>query len=261
MLRLVTAVCLCALTVSLGACSSTSSKIVGKWQAIAANDRSAYEFFKDGTVLYYIGGEPQKGTWKFLDDGRLVVDIPVMGGEVTIYNVTFEGDTAVFKSSDGRAQVFKKVNEFVSLGPTRATQDKLSRSKSNLNQIAKCCALYLNEYGDNRWYPKSLAGLLDKVMPNKDVLVSPLDDDPPKLVNGLPCSYVSCFDKYPNLHFRDDFPPDVIMAWDRKPFVEGNRCVLFMNSQTECVDEARFQKELQKLDREVQRAMGAQPPK
>jgi len=146
---------------------------------------------------------------------------------------------------------------------TRArTEARLIRDRNNLHQIALGCATYLNEHGDNRWYPKSLAELVDKKIIEKEFLVSPLDDDPPKLPNGVPCSYVSCFEKHPNHRFMDDFPPDVIMAWDRKPFIEGRRSGLFFDSHVEVLDEARFQDELRRLDDEVkQRAKQAPPPK
>ncbi|HPD14128.1 MAG TPA: hypothetical protein PLE19_04225 [Planctomycetota bacterium] len=145
---------------------------------------------------------------------------------------------------------------------TARTEARLIRDRNNLNQIALGCATYLNEHGDNRWYPKSLAELVDKKIIEKEFLVSPLDDDPPKLPNGVPCSYVSCFEKHPNHRFMDDFPPNVIMAWDRKPFTEGRRSILFFDSHVEVVDEARFQDELRRLDDEVkQRAKQAPPPK
>lgn len=142
------------------------------------------------------------------------------------------------------------------------TEARLIRDRNNLHQIALRCATYLNEHGDNRWYPKNLAELVDKKLIERGFLVSPLDDDPPKLPNGVPCSYVSCFEKHPNHRFMDDFPPNVIMAWDRKPFIEGRRSILFFDSHVEVVDEARFQDELRRLDDEVkQRAKQAPPPK
>jgi tetratricopeptide (TPR) repeat protein len=113
--RLVSAVCLSVLIVSLGGCSRPSSKILGRWQAIAVKDQSAYEFFKDGSILFYIRSDVNKGTWKFLDDGRLEVELPVMARAVRIFDVTFEGETAVFKSTNGTVEWLKKVSDFVSM--------------------------------------------------------------------------------------------------------------------------------------------------
>ena len=72
--------------------------------------------------------------------------------------------------------------------------------------------------------------------------------NPPKLKNGLPCSYESIFDRYPDKEVRDDFPPNEIMAWDRLPFARGRRNVLFFDSHVELMDEPRFQQQLKALD-------------
>jgi hypothetical protein len=139
---------------------------------------------------------------------------------------------------------------------------RLIRNRHNLNQIAKGCATYLNEFGDNRFYPGSIAELSDKgIIPDKGVFVSPLDRGPPKLPNGLPCSYVSCFDKYPKKQFVVDvFPPNIIQAWDREPFLKGRRSVLFFDSHVEVVDEARFEQLLKELDEQVKQ-LGERKPK
>ncbi|HUT31859.1 MAG TPA: hypothetical protein VNE39_00130 [Planctomycetota bacterium] len=133
------------------------------------------------------------------------------------------------------------------LDPVRVEALRI-RDRNNLVQIAKACADYLHVFGDNRFYPKSLVELLDKKLIKKDVLVSPLDPDPPKLPNGVPCSYVSCFDKYPNRVFRDDFPPNVMMAWCRKAFAPGKRSLLYFDSHVEVKDDAGFDQELKTLD-------------
>ena len=131
---------------------------------------------------------------------------------------------------------------------------RLIRNRNYLNQIAKGCAVYLNEHGDNRFYPSGIAELVDKgVIRDKKILVSPLDRAPPKLANGVPCSFVSCFDKYPDRVFRDDFPPNIMMAWDRISFARGQRSVLFFDSHVELVDEWRFERLLKELDELVKK--------
>ena len=128
------------------------------------------------------------------------------------------------------------------------------RDRNNLNQLAKGLATYLNEFGDNRRFPSGLGELFDKgVIPDKGVFVSPLDKNPPKLPNGLPCSYVSCFDKYPKRQFLDDFPPNAMLAWTRAPFVNGKRHVMFFDSHVELVDDATFGKLLKELDELVKK--------
>ncbi len=134
------------------------------------------------------------------------------------------------------------------------TEARRIRDRNNLNHIAKACAIYLNEHGDNRFYPTGLAELVDKKCIEKELLVSPLDPDPPKLANGVPCSYASIFDRYPDRVFLDDFPPNDIMAWNRRPFPQGGRNVLFFDSHVEFwLDEARFQEELKGLDEKVKK--------
>ncbi|MFW6161146.1 MAG: hypothetical protein ACODAJ_00155 [Planctomycetota bacterium] len=139
---------------------------------------------------------------------------------------------------------------------------RLIRDRNNLNVLGRACATYLNEHGDNRRYPASLGELIDKgIIADRTVLVSPLDEDPPKLANGVPCSYVSCFDKYPQRQFLDDFPPNVMMAWDREAFVPGRRNVLFFDTHVEAVDEARFQELLEQLDERVKEHTKKRQPK
>ncbi|MBM4038718.1 MAG: hypothetical protein FJ290_09400 [Planctomycetes bacterium] len=136
------------------------------------------------------------------------------------------------------------------------TEARRIRSRNNLNQLAKASATYLNEFGDNRFYQKSTAELFEKmILADKAVLVAPNDPNPPEIAKGLPSSYIMCFDKYPDREFRDDFPPNVMMGWERAVFArdQGRRNVLFFDSHVEFVDEARFQELLRELDEEVRR--------
>ena len=108
MVRLFTAVWLCVAIVSVGGSSRPSSKIVGKWQPIAAKGR-VYEFFKDGSLTLGDGPTKLRGTWKFLDDGRLKIETTVVGSALTdIYYVTFDSDTVIFTDSQGNEQKLVK---------------------------------------------------------------------------------------------------------------------------------------------------------
>jgi len=62
-----------------------------------------------------------------------------------------------------------------------------------------------------------------------------------------------CFDKYPDREFRDDFPPNVMMGWERAAFAVGRRNVLFFDSHVEFVDEERFQELTRELDENVKK--------
>jgi prepilin-type processing-associated H-X9-DG protein len=141
------------------------------------------------------------------------------------------------------------------MGPVAIVQHDARRARDadNLNQIGKGALIYLVG-GDNRLYPGSLGDLFDKkVLADKALLVSPLDPNPPKLRNGLPCSYESVFDKYPDREFRDDFPPNQIMAWNRQPVAQGRRYVLFVDGHVELMDEAKFQQALKAVEEAVQK--------
>ncbi len=129
------------------------------------------------------------------------------------------------------------------------------RSRNNLNQLAKASATYLNEFGDNRFYQKSTAELFEKqILVDKGVLIAGNDPDPPEIAKGLRSSYVLCFDKYPDREFRDDFPPNVMMGWERAAFdPQGRRNVLFFDSHVEFVDEQRFPELLRELDEQVKK--------
>jgi hypothetical protein len=117
------------LIVSFGGCSRPSSKIVGKWQAIDANGRSAYEFFNDGSAMRRSGLDWVKGKWRFLDDGRLLVEATVFGTAVAeTYDVTFDCETAIFKDSNGKKTKFSKVNDFVSLSDTEGNKGNVNVS-------------------------------------------------------------------------------------------------------------------------------------
>ncbi len=71
------------------------------------------------------GQTPLSGTWKFLDDGRLKVDVTVMGSVMTeTYKTTFDRDAATFQDSHGKVQSFKKVKEFVSLDRAKELTEK-----------------------------------------------------------------------------------------------------------------------------------------
>jgi len=128
------------------------------------------------------------------------------------------------------------------------------KSSNNLNMISKGVATYLNEVGNNRFYPASLGSLFDKgIVPDRSVFVSPLDPNPPRLANGLACSYESIFDRFPDRVFEDNFPPNHIVAWDCRPFFRGSRSVVFFDSHVELVPEDRFQVLLRQIDEVAKR--------
>ena len=92
------------------------------------------------------------------------------------------------------------------------------RARNNLNQIAKGFATYLNEHGDNRFYPGSGKTLYDSgVIPDPGVFVDP--------ETGRPFVYL-----YEGRYLRDDYPPNKAMG-----YMEGDGVVhmLFFDSHVE----------------------------
>ncbi len=62
---------------SLIACSTTKSEIVGSWQTINGV-KATLEFFSDNRVSLDIGGHTSMGNWSILDDGQIKVEITMM---------------------------------------------------------------------------------------------------------------------------------------------------------------------------------------
>ena len=126
------------------------------------------------------------------------------------------------------------------------------RCRNNLNNIAKALATYLDQYGGQRYYPPNLGVLVDSgVMPDSSILVCPYDPDPPKLPNGLPCSYEYAAPKAVD----DDLPPNEPIAWERKVRHGEGRCILYADSHVELT--TRTEEELAPLDKRVQRSKNA----
>jgi len=90
------------------------------------------------------------------------------------------------------------------------------RARNNLNQIAKAMATYLNEHGDNRFYPNRIRSL-DSVVPDESVFIDPS--------SGRHFVYLH-EGKAP----RDDFPPNKVVG-----YMEGTEVVhvLFFDSHVE----------------------------
>ena len=62
---------------SLIACSTTKSELVGRWQTINGV-KVTLEFFSDNRVSLDIGGHTSMGNWSILDDGQIKVEITMM---------------------------------------------------------------------------------------------------------------------------------------------------------------------------------------
>jgi len=90
------------------------------------------------------------------------------------------------------------------------------RARNNLNQIAKAMATYLNEHGDNRFYPKSFAEI-EGILNDQGVFYDP--------TSGKRAVYL-----HEGTHLRDDFPPNEPMVYMEGT---GGVSVVFFDSHTE----------------------------
>lgn len=59
-------------------CTSNQSAIVGKWQSV--DKTVTYEFFKDGTVTREIAGSNLDGTYRFMTELRIYIELKVGSG-------------------------------------------------------------------------------------------------------------------------------------------------------------------------------------
>jgi len=113
--------------------------------------------------------------------------------------------------------------------------------KSNLHQIAKGACVWLSRYGDNRFFPPSLEALAESgLIIDPRVFIRP--DSGTMLVEGEFVTDYECIldlvqGKVPEL----DVDLDVPLAWDKEPFRDGGRNVVFFDSHVEWVDEEAFE--------------------
>ena len=95
---------------------------------------------------------------------------------------------------------------------------RMIRARNNLNQIAKAMATYLNEHGDNRFYPSSAETLFRSgVLVEEEVLSDPM--------TGKRFVYL-----YEGKYLRDDYPPNKPMGYMEG---DGGVNVLFFDSHVE----------------------------
>ncbi len=144
--------------------------------------------------------------------------------------------------------------------PKEAKKDRTD-SKKDLAAIHRGVRSYVEKQGARKEYPSALSRLYDSgIIPDKGAFVSDLDPSPRPMANGVPSSYESCFDKYPDRQFTDNLPGNLPMAWEREAFSDGKRAVVFFDSHTEEVDEARFQELMKALDEAVKKLTKPVPP-
>ena len=87
-------------------------KILGKWEELS-HDHSVFEFFQDGTATLKVQttGEVASAKWIVLDDGRLKLDITILGTTVTsLYKLRFDGPGMILTDEKGVDLSLKRLN-------------------------------------------------------------------------------------------------------------------------------------------------------
>jgi hypothetical protein len=95
----------------VGACCSTSveKQIIGKWEP-ASEKGDTLEFFSDGTLIVSDGGEQAVGTYTFLDETRIKIELSgfyALGG-AAIRTVSITDDTLYMTVEDGSTSSYHR---------------------------------------------------------------------------------------------------------------------------------------------------------
>ena len=86
----------------LFACSpqSSSSSVVGKWSFLEDKQEGiGLEFFSDKT--WNLPGK-MEGTYSILDDGRIKMNVTMLGGSATMFIAHMDGVVLVLDGADGK---------------------------------------------------------------------------------------------------------------------------------------------------------------
>jgi hypothetical protein len=93
---------------SLISCSNTEKAILGKWESGA----ESMEFFKDGTVSVVSGGMSLGGTYKFVDDERVKIDLSGFGALAgpLVLKVKVSRNNLTVTNSKGNVSTYQRVD-------------------------------------------------------------------------------------------------------------------------------------------------------
>lgn len=214
-------------------------KAVAKGEGLSAIARLGFE--SDGPIKKLMEDMEEAGRVTFSLEQK---------DEGFLYTSKVEGATGSLGSSTGLLMAMT----MPALIRARGEAKKVV-CKNNLRQIAIASIQYVDQHGDQRYYPKSLAALVEKkVITEPRVFVCPQDSSPRKL-EGLECSYESAFEKYPDFRFTDIIPGDMPFAWDRNTSNHhGGRNVSFFDGHIEFIpDEDEFRSLMKRLDDYIKR--------
>ena len=117
------------------------------------------------------------------------------------------------------------------------------KCRNNLKQLATATQYYFDEKGE---CPQSISQLCPDVITDEEAMeklsVCPFSET----------SYRSIFE-FLDHPLKVEFPADVMIAWDMKPHKDGSFNVVFADTYSESVDEARCWKLLTQSIRKIQK--------
>ena len=131
---------------------------------------------------------------------------------------------------------------------TRSRADaRKMKCRSNLRRIGIAGVQYLDQKGEQKWFPRKLEDLVTaKIIDEPTVFICPCTDDKPQ-PGKFVCSYESAFDRL-GVRTDDSVPGDLLHTWDKLGNHDAGRHVCFMDGHVEFLTEAQFQEALKRLD-------------
>ncbi len=177
--------------------------------------------------------------WRTLDDGLLW----------EAYSPVGVPTPPAFRQGGGVATTSLLASMLLpSLGRAREEAQK-AESKSNLRGIAQATALWLAIEGGNQFYPPSLKALWDDgVIEVPEIFICPGSGTklkPGKFVSD----YESIMSRFGGKVPEEITQADLPIAWEKKAFFPGGRCVAFFDCHVEFVSETQFRQLMQRVDR------------
>lgn len=120
----------------------------------------------------------------------------------------------------------------------------LMTCRDRLTAIGEAMTRYLDEYGDDGRFPKSLAALVEKGLLKKELLLCPSDRDPKTMAPGVRTSYQSAFE-LAKKQLDDTLPGEWICCWDKPGNHRSQRNVLCFDGRTKAWPQEYFRSQFE----------------
>ncbi len=104
--RLFSPILMISVAIIMLGCSSPTSKIIGNWSDLESED--SIEFFKDNTFSLKSGVMNFSGKWVDLDDGRIKIELSIMGISQT-WMGNLESKKLILELPGGKKATYQKI--------------------------------------------------------------------------------------------------------------------------------------------------------